>query len=107
MANDTDRPDGSIRVGTWNVQWATPHARRAPLLAEVLAAPDCDILCVTEGDAGVLPDGGHVIDAGTDWGYRLRNPGRRKVLPLESTSLDARVRHSAALNCLAADWLRA
>lgn len=82
MANDTDRPDGCVRVGTWNVQWTKPGLRRAPLLAEVLAALDCDILCVTEGDAGVLPDGGHVIDAGTDWGYPLpkASPGRRKVL---------------------------
>ena len=82
MANDTDRPEGSVRVGTWNVQWTKPGLRRAPLLAEILAAPDCDILCVTEGVAGILPDGGHVIDAGTDWGYPLpkASPGRRKVL---------------------------
>lgn len=43
---------------------------------------ECDILAVTEGDAGILPAGGHVIDAGTDWGYPLpkSRPGRRKVL---------------------------
>ena len=37
---------------------------------------------MTEGDAGVLPAGGHVIDAGTDWGYPIppAAPGRRKVL---------------------------
>lgn len=82
MANDTDRPDGCVRVGTWNVQWTTPGSRKAPLLTEVLAAPGCDILCVTEGDAGILPAGGHVIDGGTDWGYPLpkASPGRRKVL---------------------------
>ena len=82
MTNGADRPDGSVRVGTWNVQWAKPGLRRAPLLAEVLAAPDCDILAVTEGDAGILPKGGHVVDAGTDWGYPLpkASPGRRKVL---------------------------
>jgi len=34
---------------------------------------------VTEGFAGILPDGGHVIDAGPDWGYPIRK-GRRKVL---------------------------
>ena len=82
MANGADRPGGCVRVGTWNVQWAKPGLRKAPLLAEVLAAPDCDILAVTEGDAGILPKGGHVIDAGTDWGYPLpkASPGRRKVL---------------------------
>lgn len=82
MTNDADTPDACVRVGTWNVEWAKPGLRRAPLLAEVLAAPDCDIVCATEGDAGILPKGGHVIDAGTDWGYPLpkASPGRRKVL---------------------------
>lgn len=82
MANSADGPDECVRVGTWNVQWATPRSKRAPLVADMLAAPDCDILCVTEGDAGILPKGGHVIDAGSDWGYPLpkASPGRRKVL---------------------------
>ena len=82
MTDGTDRPGGCVRVGTWNVQWATPGSKKAPLLTEILAAPDCDILAVTEGDAGILPKGGHVIDAGTDWGYPLpkASPGRRKVL---------------------------
>ena len=82
MTNGTNRSGGCVRVGTWNVQWATPGSKKAPLLTEVLAAPDCDILAVTEGDAGILPKGGHVIDAGTDWGYPLpkASPGRRKVL---------------------------
>lgn len=82
MTNDAGRPPGCVRVGTWNVHWTKPGSKRAPLVAEMLAAPDCDILCVTEGDAGVLPKGGHVIDAGTDWGYPLPKTslGRRKVL---------------------------
>ena len=82
MADGVDVPRRCVRVGTWNVWWATPGSKRAPLLAEVLAAPDCDILAVTEGDAGILPKSGHVIDAGTDWGYPLpkASPGRRKVL---------------------------
>lgn len=80
MTNGTDRPNGSVRIGTWNVEWAS--SPRRPLLTEVLAAPDCDILAVTEGDAGILAKAGHVIDAGTDWGYPLpkASPGRRKVL---------------------------
>ena len=80
MTNGTDRPNGSVRIGTWNVEWAS--SPRRPLLTEVLAAPDCDILAVTEGDAGILAKAGHVIDAGTDWGYPVpkASPGRRKVL---------------------------
>lgn len=69
----------TIRIGTWNTQWASPRTTRGGIISDKLAASDCDILCVTEGFAGVLPDGGHVIDAGEDWGYPIRK-GRRKVL---------------------------
>ena len=82
MADGAAKPDGCVRVGTWNVWWAKPSLKRAPLVAAILSAPDCDVLCVTEGDAGILPKDGHVIDAGTDWGYSIpkASPGRRKVL---------------------------
>lgn len=65
------------------MEWAKPGSPRARRIEPILAAPDCDVLCVTEGgDAGILPKCGHVIDAGTDWGYPMppRSPGRRKVL---------------------------
>lgn len=74
---------GSVRVGTWNVEWAKPGTPKGKRVEPILAAPNCDVLCVTEvGDAGLLPTGGHVIDAGTDWGYELpkASPGRRKVM---------------------------
>ncbi len=76
------KPDECVRVGTWNVWWAKPGLKRAKPIRNILSAPDCDVLCVTEGDAGILPKDGHVIDAGTDWGYPLpeASPGRRKVL---------------------------
>ncbi len=48
-------------------------------MSVALAAVDCDIICLTEGYAEVLPGGGHVIDAGPDWGYAAKE-GRRKVL---------------------------
>lgn len=72
-----------VRVGTWNVAWKRRGLKRATSVAETLAAPKCDVLCVTEvGDADLLPACGHVIDAGTDWGYALpkASPGRRKVM---------------------------
>ena len=69
----------ALRIGTWNTYWAKPGAERGRRVADALAAPGCDILCVTEGYAGILPVGGHVIDAGPDWGYRTQE-GRRKVL---------------------------
>ena len=73
---------GFVRVGTWNVEWAKPGLKKAGPIKQIFTASKCDVLCVTEGDAGVLPDCGHVIDAGTDWGYPIpkSSPGRRKVL---------------------------
>lgn len=69
----------AIRIGTWNTRWAKPSSIGGKIISKELAASDCDVLCVTEGRAGILPDGGHVIDAGKDWGYPTYE-GRRKVL---------------------------
>lgn len=68
-----------VRIGTWNTEWAKPGTAKGDRVGELLAEPDCDILCVTEGYAEILPDGGQIIDAGPDWGYPAP-PGRRKVL---------------------------
>ena len=68
-----------LRIGTWNTQWAKPGTARGDRVSASLADPDCDILCVTEGYADILHDGGHVIDGGDDWGYPVVE-GRRKVL---------------------------
>ena len=69
----------TIRIGTWNTEWAKPVSIRGKIIGDKLAASDCDVLCVTEGSAGILPAGGHVIDAGKDRGYPIRKD-RRKVL---------------------------
>ena len=70
-----------IKIGTWNTEWAKPGAEipRDKIIRCKLAASKCDILCVTEGFAGIFPNGGHVIDAGADWGCPIKE-GRRKVL---------------------------
>lgn len=69
----------SIRIGTWNTEWKKPSGRSGTIISKQLAATDCDILCVTEGYAGIFPSGGHVIDAGENWGYPIV-AGRRRVL---------------------------
>lgn len=66
-------------VATWNIEWATSRGRRGPGIRDRLGSTAADILVVTEGQRDVLPDGGHVIDAGDDWGYKTE-PDRRKVL---------------------------
>jgi endonuclease/exonuclease/phosphatase family metal-dependent hydrolase len=67
------------RVGVWNVEWARPHSRRGQAVAGRLVSWDCDVLVVTEGEAALLPDHGHVVDSEEDYGYRVI-AGRRKVL---------------------------
>lgn len=68
-----------ITVATWNIAWAPADGPRGSMVRQRLAATAADVLVVTEGRQALLPDGGHVVDAGDDWGYP-RKPDRRKVL---------------------------
>jgi hypothetical protein len=68
----------TLRIGVWNVEWATARSR-GPAVRARLAALQADILVVTEGCEAVLPPDGHVVTSGDDYGYR-RVSGRRKVL---------------------------
>lgn len=67
-----------MRIGTWNVQWASPGARGDEVRA-LVEGLTLDIFVGTEVTLAVLPRGGHVIDAGDDWGYSLPRADRRKV----------------------------
>lgn len=80
LSDDEQYPPCTVRIGTWNTHWAVPGSERGIRVRTALGTPECDVLCVTEGSAGVLPADGHVIDTGTDWGYPLRGQGHRKVL---------------------------
>ncbi|MDV2474337.1 endonuclease/exonuclease/phosphatase family protein [Rhodococcus zopfii] len=61
--------------------WASGSNTRAVRVRRLLREADADLLVVTEGQADLLPDGGHVVDAGTDWGYdTTTHPQRRKTL---------------------------
>lgn len=68
-----------VRIGTWNTEFAKPGAVRGERVRPILAAAECDILCVTEGYAGIFPDGGHMIAGGDDPGYPIVE-GQKKVL---------------------------
>lgn len=73
------RDPSAIRVGTWNTEWANPSSIRGNVISDNLDVSNCDVLCVTEGFAAILPDGGHLVDAGEDCGYPICK-GRRRVL---------------------------
>ena len=77
--SETSQPS-TVRIGTWNTQWAGPRCARDIRVSAALANPDCDILCVTEGSARLLPRNGCIIDAGPDWGIPSKREDRRKVL---------------------------
>ena len=75
---DSDRP--TVRIGTWNVAWAVADRDRGTRVAAALKAPDCDIVCVTEGCADILPAGGHAVDAGPDLGCGPEEAQRNVLL---------------------------
>ena len=69
----------SLRVISWNVEWATPVSRRT---AEVLNRIDRhgpDVVCLTETHVGLLSRHGHTICSQPDYGYTVKE-GRRKVM---------------------------
>ena len=79
MPATTDNVQPTVRIGTWNIAWAEADNERGARVADALKAPACDIVCVTEGCADILPPDGHTVDAGPDWGYG-QEEARRKVL---------------------------
>lgn len=69
----------SLKVVTWNVQWATPKSQRTP---EILARIDGhapDVVCLTEVNDTLLSKDGFTISAQPDYGYTIKE-GRRKVV---------------------------
>ena len=74
MLAATDNVRATVRVGTWNTDWAVPGSDRGIRVADALKKPGCDILCVTEGWKDILPAGGHTIDAGLDCSYGHEEP---------------------------------
>lgn len=68
-----------ISVATWNTEWRTPNSEAGHRIAAILKATGSDVIVVTEGVPGLLPEDGHIVDAGPDWGYSPER-SRRKVI---------------------------
>lgn len=73
-----NRNSATVRIGTWNTANARPWGPKGKLVKAALAAPGCDVLCVTEGFPAIFADQGHVITALQDWGSQVVDD-RRKV----------------------------
>jgi hypothetical protein len=56
----------TLEVLLWNVAWATPNSSRGAFFRQRFADSGSDVIAVTEGDADLLPAGGHVITSDAD-----------------------------------------
>ena len=81
-------PTSKVVVGLWNVQWAARSNRKGKFFAPLLLGLDCDVLCITEGSADVLPERGHTIVCGADYGYGVEKSKRKVMLWSRNPWLD-------------------
>lgn len=68
-----------LSIVNWNVEWRPPRSRAAQILRDRIFECDPDVICLTESYRDFLPASGHLIEAGADYGYPIRD-GRRKAL---------------------------
>lgn len=69
----------SLSVLTWNVEWATPRARRTRHITDRIDRHAPELVCLTETHDSLLSPRGHTICCRPDAGYAVRE-GRRKVM---------------------------
>lgn len=68
-----------MKLVNWNVQWAAPESARGRAIRRELIRQDPDVVCLTEGTAELLPEGGQALESEVDYGYGVQEK-RRKVL---------------------------
>lgn len=69
----------SLKVISWNVEWATPASRRTAEVLNRIARHAPDVVCLTEAHVELLSGHGHFICSQPDYGYTTKE-GRRKVM---------------------------
>ncbi len=69
----------SLRVLTWNVEWAAPGSSRSTEILSRINRHSPEIVCLTETDDKLLSQDGHLISSQADYGYPVK-AGRRKVV---------------------------
>ena len=69
----------TLTLVNWNVEWATPRARRTPEIRRRISQHKPDVICLTETYAELLSKDGHAICSQPDYGYPIKK-GCRKVL---------------------------
>ena len=69
----------ALTVLNWNVEWATPRARRTRHILDRIARHAPEVVCLTEVHEDLLASDGYTICSRADAGYGIK-PGRRKVM---------------------------
>lgn len=69
-----------MKIATWNAEWAKASGARGRRVAAEILSCSSEVFVLTEGDRSLLPAHGHVVDAGDDWGYDVKDKSQRKVL---------------------------
>ncbi len=69
----------SLRVLTWNVQWATPGSWRDAEILSRVEQHSPEVACLTETNDALLSQAGHSISSQANYGYPIK-AGRRKVM---------------------------
>ena len=69
----------SLKALTWNVEWATPRARRTREILSRIDRHAPEVVCLTETHPGLMAQQGHAICSQADAGYGA-NEHRRKVM---------------------------
>ena len=62
----------SLRVITWNVEWATPSSPRASEILRRLGRHAPEVVCLTETHVRLPPQDGHTICSQPDYGYTIK-----------------------------------
>ncbi len=69
----------TLKMLTWNVEWAGPRSRRAPEIRSRINSHAPEIICLTEANVHLLSEPGHIICSQPDAGYKVI-ANRRKVI---------------------------
>ena len=70
----------SLRLITWNVEWATPSSSRTLEILRRIGRHAPEVVCLTETHVGLLSEAGHTICSRPDYGYTIKEDRRKVIL---------------------------
>ncbi len=85
----------TIRIATWNLEWAKPGTQRHDRALAQLSDLDADVIVTTEDSTHDWAEYPYRIDAGPDWGYPAQG-NRRKVIAWSHTPWTERMELEAS-----------